>query len=223
MFFLRDFNAQHQSSEPNLPPHHRNTAVTALFQAVLNSPQPTSTCHQIPPTHPHPFRISLLETLPFTEQPFHWTVHGDRPPTCSRYHPSRTPKTPSGMPTRWKVRPTEWPRYQDALQTLTETYTLPLEDAADALQHAKEAAGASTFHRATRITHRRQGKHWWTDKCAKTVKARRSVWSIWKSTPTPAAGRKFRRLDAMCKKTIFKAQRNSWNSHCFSLSFPLHQ
>ena len=94
-----------------------------------------------------------------------------------------------------------------------------MENAATSLQHTLETAGATAFNCTTRSTPRRPGKPWWTDECTQAVQARRRAWSRWRRTPTLEAGKEYRRFDAACSKTILKAYRNAWGSHCSSLSF----
>ncbi|XP_045127737.1 uncharacterized protein LOC123514153 [Portunus trituberculatus] len=80
-------------------------------------------------------------------------------------------------------------------------------------------AGTAAFPLITRRRPRRPGKPWWDAACAQAVQDRRQAWNQWRRTPTIQAGRAYRRLDAICAKTILKAKRNAWDLHCSTLSF----
>lgn len=226
VIIMGDFNAHHQCWEPDLPPLKRNPSGNTLFQIMLDSPHlsllsPPGLATRF---HPHTGASSVLDlfigdpafnTSTFSTGPY---MGSDHLPVLASV-PQAPPKQHPGCLPRWRLTSSEWPRYREALQTPPDITTLTLDDAASSFHQTLETAGAAAFHLTTRRTPRRPGKPWWNDDCARAVLARRRAWNQWRRTPTILAGTTYRRLDALCTKTILKAQRKAWDSHCSSLSF----
>ena len=74
------------------------------------------------------------------------------------------------------------------------------------------------FRLTTHRTLRRPGKPWWNDQCAQAVRAHCQAWNRWRRAPLTTTGEKYRRLDAICARTISRAK-EAWDSYCSSLSF----
>ncbi|KAG0720741.1 RNA-directed DNA polymerase from mobile element jockey [Chionoecetes opilio] len=226
VIIMGDFNAHHQCWEPDVPLHKRNPSGNTLFKIMLDSPHlsllsPPGLATRF---HPHTCAPSVLDlfigdpaftTSTFSTEPY---MGSDHLPVLASV-PQAPPKPHPGYLPRWRITSSEWLHYREAIQPSPDFYTLPLEDSATSFHQTLEIAGAAAFYLATRRTPRRPGKPWWNDDCAQAVLARRRAWNQWRQTPTILAGTSYRRLDALCAKTLLKAQRSAWGSHCSSLSF----
>ena len=225
VLIMGDFNAHHQYWDPDLPLHQKNAAGVRLFQILMDSPHLSLLSPPGMPTrfHPHTGNTSVLDLYignpalhnsTFSVGPY---MGSDHVPLLGTF-PQAPPRPHPGCLPRWKLTSDTWPRYEEALHPPA-NLDHDLEEAAASFSKTLKAAGKAAFHFVTHRTPRKPGKPWWNDECAQAVLARRQAWNKWRKTPTLQAGMHYRKLDAICAKTIMQAKRNAFGIHCSSLSF----
>ncbi|XP_045127731.1 uncharacterized protein LOC123514148 [Portunus trituberculatus] len=213
VLIMGDFNAHHTCWEPDLSPHHHNTSGNALFQALLDlkhvsllSPPGLATRF-----HPHTGAASVLDLFlgdptfkdsTFCTGPY---MGSDHLPLLASL-PQVSPQPQPGCMPCWRLNSSGWPQYVAALPSSLDTQHLPLDEAATTIAGVLSEAGTAAFPLITRHHPRRPGKPWWDAACVQAVQDRRQAWNQWRRIPTIQAGRAYRRLDAICAKTILKAK-----------------
>ena len=223
---LGDLNARHPLWDPHLPRGSINRSGLALHAALISA---TSLSLLTPPGLPTRYDSTRggastldlclggppFDTATFTTGPYMGSDHV--PVIIDLNVPSLSPLPPSRN--RWRFTDDGWATFTCAVSQPPDITDTQLPEAVASITTHILSAGRQAFCFGSCSPPNKPRVPWWSESCATVVQDRRSAWNAWRRRPSVALRQRYRRLDAICARTIIAAKRAAWASFCSSLSF----
>jgi len=217
---IGDFNAHHESWNPNSNLHHTNKTGKSLFEVITENNimllTPPGQITRIDPKNAKGSTLDLIlasPTLSHLEVETGPNIGSDHLPIIVK--DKTIQKSPQSKEKKWKFNNEGWIKYQKKLNN-TDTIRI---NSLNELKNLIKNTGKKYFKFEEYDNKSKYHKPWWNEKCKQIIKKRNKAYNKWKKRPNNENLGEYKKLSIEARKIIEKEKKETWEKFCNSIDF----